>query len=71
MYSLYSSLKPFYAKFLTRGSSYGQSPDVVHENALNLFIKILGLFLIKETTNITSSQLNNSRQVRMAIHEVI
>ena len=71
MYSLYSSLKPFYAKFLTRGSSYGQSPDVVHENALNLFIKILGLFLIKEATNITSSQLNNSRQVRMVIHEVI
>jgi len=71
MYSLYSSLKPFYAKFLIRGSSYGQSPDVVHENALNLFIKILGLFLIKEATNITSSQLNNSRQVRMEIHEVI
>ncbi len=71
MYSLYSSLKPYYEKFLKRGSSYGQPPDVIHENALNLFIKIIGLLIITVITKNKSEFLSNSRQIRIAIHEVI
>ncbi|MHA2305570.1 MAG: Eco57I restriction-modification methylase domain-containing protein, partial [Candidatus Hodarchaeales archaeon] len=71
MYSLYSSLKPFYEKFLNRGNSYGQSVDIVHEGALNLFIKILGLFIITITDEDNTEKIENARNIRMAIHEVI
>ena len=62
MIQLYSSLKPFYEKFLTRGQSYGLSPHEIHELALNLFIKLLSIVILvscdevaKDDSNLTSN----------------
>ncbi|MFX1505264.1 MAG: Eco57I restriction-modification methylase domain-containing protein, partial [Promethearchaeota archaeon] len=72
MIQLYSSLKPFYEKFLTRGQSYGLSPHKIHETALNLFIKFLGVFILEICKNWKEENLlGESQRIRKSIHEIL
>ncbi len=72
MHELYLSLKSYYEKFLLRGKDYGLSPDIIHENALNLFIKILALFLISPWSSEYESKKimeKSNRNLRIEIQE--
>ncbi|MFX1285997.1 MAG: Eco57I restriction-modification methylase domain-containing protein [Promethearchaeota archaeon] len=74
MFRLYSSLKPFYERFLQRGQSYGLSSHEIHEMALNYFIKFLGVIILtswesRNTNNMIL--LANTRKIRMSIHEIL
>lgn len=71
MYELYSCLKPYYEKFLQRGQLYGLSPHEIHEAALNLFIKLLGLIILARTNNKTTNSLTDTRKIRMFIHQIL
>ncbi len=74
MIQLYSSLKPFYEKFLIRGQSYGLSPHKIHEMALNLFIKFLSVvILVTSSGSIREREksLMDSQKIRKAIHEIL
>ena len=74
MYQLYSSLKPFYEKFLQRGQLYGLSPHEIHEMALNLFIKVLGVIILApwdSWNNKKPNSFTDSRKIRMSIHELL
>lgn len=74
MFTLYSALKPFYEKFLQRGQSYGLPPHEIHDAALNLFIKFLGVIIFApwekrgDGTDVLNS---NIRKIRMLIHEIL
>ncbi|MFW9777781.1 MAG: Eco57I restriction-modification methylase domain-containing protein [Candidatus Heimdallarchaeota archaeon] len=48
MKDLFDDLKPFYKQFLQRGVSYGLSSQEIHEAALNLLIRIFGLFFLRK-----------------------
>ncbi|UCE13101.1 MAG: N-6 DNA methylase [Candidatus Heimdallarchaeota archaeon] len=74
MFTLYSALKPFYVKFLQRGQSYGLSPHEIHEAAINLFIKFLGIIIFapwEKQNNETEESKSDTRKVRMLIHEIL
>ncbi|MFX0013921.1 MAG: Eco57I restriction-modification methylase domain-containing protein [Promethearchaeota archaeon] len=74
MFRLYSDLKPYYEKFLQRGKSYGLSPHEIHEMALNLFIKLLGLIILKPWYNWNDENPIlefEPRNIRIIIHEIL
>lgn len=74
MIQLYSSLKPFYEKFLIRGQSYGLSPHKIHEMALNLFIKFLGVIILvscSERIRKNGNSLIDTQKSRKSIHEIL
>ncbi|UCG01181.1 MAG: N-6 DNA methylase [Candidatus Heimdallarchaeota archaeon] len=74
MNQLYSSLKPYYEKFLIRGKSYGLSSHEIHEMALNLFIKLLGVIILiscNGKTEENGNSLINLQKTRKSIHEIL
>ncbi len=74
MYELYSSLKPYYEKFLQRGKLYGLSPHEIHEMALNFFIKFLGLIILSyqdERNDKNDNSTVDARKVRISIIEIL
>jgi len=74
MFRLYSSLKPFYDRFLKRGQSYGLPSYEIHEMALNLFIKFLGVIILAPWENWSiknPNSLTGTRKIRMLIHEIL
>lgn len=74
MFDLYSSLKPYYEKFLQRGQSYGLSHHDTHETALNLFIKILAVIILSPweiKDNNKTDSLADTRRIRMMIDKIL
>ena len=69
MYGLYSSLKPYYEKFLNRGKLYGLSPHEIHEMALNFFVKFLSLIILSYGKNDNIDSSLDARKIRITILE--
>ncbi|MHA2224906.1 MAG: Eco57I restriction-modification methylase domain-containing protein [Candidatus Hodarchaeales archaeon] len=74
MLELYSNLKPFYEKFLKRGQSYGLVPHEIHENALNIFVKVLGIIFLMGINNFShenSDSVHTIRKIRIIVSDIL
>jgi type I restriction-modification system DNA methylase subunit len=64
MKELFDDLKPFYRQFLQRGVSYGLPPQEIHDSALNLLIRVFGVFFLRQWIFQSKNELFDEHTIR-------